>query len=99
VADLVEFFIEFQRNSNLGVIANTHLALADDSAQGVKDEKCKHLARLASVAVDFPKTGVPAVVPREYRPLKYPDFMEKKVSRHSGHRFFFAGSISSKAIY
>ena len=79
MADLVDFFINFQRNSNLGVIANTHLALADASSQGVKDERCKDLARLASVAVDFPKTGVPAKVPREYHPEKYPDFMEKKV--------------------
>eukprot|EP00873_Tetraselmis_striata_P027578 jgi/Tetstr1/447842/TSEL_003759.t1 len=78
VADLVNFFINFQRNSNLGVIAHAHLAMADASPSGVKDERCKELARLASVAVDFPKTGVPATVPPEYRPQKYPDFMEKK---------------------
>jgi RNA-dependent RNA polymerase len=38
------------------------------------------LARLHSVAVDFPKTGAPAIMTKDLRPAMYPDFMEKKVS-------------------
>ena len=58
----------------LGRICNTHLALADKS--GAKDPRCLELARLASLAVDFPKTGVPV---EQRLPLveEYPDFMGK----------------------
>ncbi|TVU15539.1 hypothetical protein EJB05_39064, partial [Eragrostis curvula] len=38
---------------------------------------CIELAKLFSVAVDFPKTGVPAVIPHELHVKEYPDFMEK----------------------
>lgn len=34
--------------------------------------------RTFSVAVDFPKTGVPAIIPAHLRPRNYPDFMEKE---------------------
>jgi len=35
------------------------------------------LAEAHSVAVDFPKTGIPARLPREAKVLEYPDFMNK----------------------
>ena len=35
------------------------------------------LAKLFSIAVDFPKTGVPAEIPHEPHDKEYPDFMEK----------------------
>ncbi|MCI20324.1 RNA-dependent RNA polymerase 1, partial [Trifolium medium] len=38
---------------------------------------CIELAKLFSTAVDFPKTGIPAVIPRELFAKEYPDFMEK----------------------
>ncbi|KAK3144455.1 hypothetical protein QOZ80_4AG0313310 [Eleusine coracana subsp. coracana] len=38
---------------------------------------CIELAKLFSVAVDFPKTGVPALIPHELHVKEYPDFMEK----------------------
>ncbi|KAI3730498.1 hypothetical protein L1987_61668 [Smallanthus sonchifolius] len=38
---------------------------------------CVELAKLFSIAVDFPKTGVPAEIPSNLRPKEYPDFMEK----------------------
>lgn len=40
-------------------------------------EPCLELAKLFSVAVDFPKTGVPAEIPPKLRVKEYPDFMEK----------------------
>ncbi|MBA0873900.1 hypothetical protein Goshw_008838, partial [Gossypium schwendimanii] len=45
----------------------------------------EELAKLFSIAVDFPKTGVPAEIPQELRVKEYPDFMEKpdKPSYHS----------------
>ncbi|KAE9452333.1 hypothetical protein C3L33_15759, partial [Rhododendron williamsianum] len=40
-------------------------------------DPCLRLAKLYSIAVDFPKTGVPAEIPRDLRVQDYPDFMEK----------------------
>jgi len=48
---------------------------------GPRSEQCLILAELHSVAVDFPKTGVPAEIPKTVRvpsDVGYPDFMEKK---------------------
>jgi RNA-dependent RNA polymerase len=77
-AHLVDFFVGFMENNSLGVIANTHLATADQAEKGIFSEECLELARLHSVAVDFPKSGVPATVPSACRLDEYPDFMEKK---------------------
>lgn len=38
---------------------------------------CIELAWLFSIAVDFPKTGVPAEIPPKLHVKEYPDFMEK----------------------
>nr|POE89561.1 rna-dependent rna polymerase 1 [Quercus suber] len=38
---------------------------------------CIELAKLFSIAVDFNKTGVPAVIPPKLHVKEYPDFMEK----------------------
>mmetsp|Transcript_21088 Transcript_21088/g.29567 ORF Transcript_21088/g.29567 Transcript_21088/m.29567 type:complete len:579 (-) Transcript_21088:47-1783(-) len=80
-----EFFVNYIKNDNLGTIANAHLAWADSSPQGVCDPACLRLAALHSIAVDFPKTGVPAVMDLDLRPSEYPNFMEnkKKQSRAS----------------
>lgn len=51
---------------------------ADLSPAGAWDEGCLRLAELAAVAVDFPKTGIPAIMPPELKPAKYPSYMEKK---------------------
>ncbi|KAJ1425328.1 RNA-dependent RNA polymerase, eukaryotic-type [Sesbania bispinosa] len=40
-------------------------------------EPCIELAKLFSIAVDFPKTGDPAVIPPNLYVKEYPDFMEK----------------------
>ncbi|GBG67850.1 hypothetical protein CBR_g971 [Chara braunii] len=76
--DLQRFFVNHMINDNLGLISNAHTAQADMSPQGVFDPLCIELAKLFSMAVDYPKTGVPAVMPREAKPTKFPDFLEKE---------------------
>ena len=39
--DLTNFFIDYMRNDTLPAIAHAHVALADWSGDGVKNEKCK----------------------------------------------------------
>lgn len=75
--DLKDFMVFFIKNDQLGTIANTHVAFSDQLEDGVRDPACMALARLFSLAVDFPKTGFVAKVPKEVRVKKYPDFMQK----------------------
>jgi hypothetical protein len=57
--DIVDFFIEFMINDKLGQISNIHKIRADRSADGTRNPDCILLAKLASDAVDFSKSGVP----------------------------------------
>lgn len=65
-------------NDSLGLIANAHVVHADNEPLMARSPKCHELAKLVSIAVDFPKTGVPAIIPQNLRPRQYPDFMEKE---------------------
>jgi hypothetical protein len=56
---MADFFIEFMKSDNLGLIANRHLILADQRETGTLDPDCIKLAELHSSAVDFSKTGRP----------------------------------------
>ncbi|XP_062503295.1 uncharacterized protein LOC134180209 [Corticium candelabrum] len=76
-SDLHDFFIKYIKNDQLGPIANAHLVWSDHSLQKALDQKCLKLAELHSVAVDYPKTGVPAVMTPDLRPQFYPNFMNK----------------------
>ena len=49
------------------MIANAHLVWADLSPIGARCEQCLQLAALHSKAVDFPKSGIPAVFPKVRR--------------------------------
>ncbi len=44
VGDITSFFVLYMKNDKLGAIANAHLAHADNSESGVKDEKCRSFA-------------------------------------------------------
>ncbi|KAL8413656.1 hypothetical protein RB594_005062 [Gaeumannomyces avenae] len=77
--DLRRFFVLHMKNHSLPTIAHAHLAHADYLS--VKSEVCIELARLHSQAVDYPKTGIPAVVRRGLIPKQYPHFMEKSTRR------------------
>ncbi|KAK3219720.1 hypothetical protein Dsin_013690 [Dipteronia sinensis] len=65
-------------NDRLGVICIAHVVFADTEPNKAMSNSCQELARLASIAVDFAKTGVPAEIPRSLRVKEYPDFMEKE---------------------
>ena len=62
----------------LGTISNAHVVHADMSPLGARDPKCLQLSEQAARAVNFPKTGVPGIMPTGFSPKKYPDFMLKK---------------------
>ncbi|KAG7371402.1 RNA-dependent RNA polymerase [Nitzschia inconspicua] len=62
-AALIRHFLDHMINDNLGRIATLWLDYA--SRFGAACENCVQLAKLHSIAVDFPKSGIPAVVPKE----------------------------------
>lgn len=64
-------------NDNLGAISTAHLVHADSEPDKALSTKCLKLANLHSMAVDYAKTGAPAEMPKELRPRKFPDFMER----------------------
>ncbi|KAF2176190.1 RdRP-domain-containing protein [Zopfia rhizophila CBS 207.26] len=78
VKDITDFFVTYMKNDSLARIALAHLAQADFNESGVRDDKCLELARLHSQAVDYPKSGIPAIMGRELKPQKWPHFMESK---------------------
>jgi RNA-dependent RNA polymerase len=83
VSDMADFFVTFMKNDSLGRIALAHLAQADQEVEGVQSDICLELAKLHSQAVDYPKSGIPAVMNNEVRPKRWPHFMEKKyVQKH-----------------
>ncbi|KAK0597678.1 hypothetical protein LWI29_027530 [Acer saccharum] len=78
IEDIEEYFVDYIMNDSLGVICHAHVVFADTEPNKAMSNSCKELARLASIAVDFAKTGVPAKIPRSLRVKEYPDFMEKE---------------------
>ncbi|KAJ0901520.1 putative RNA-directed RNA polymerase [Helianthus annuus] len=77
IEEVEEYFTNYIVNDSLGKISNAHTVFADREPTKAMAEPCVELAKLFSIAVDFPKTGVPAVMPSSLRPKEYPDFMEK----------------------
>lgn len=78
---LDDFFVRVISNEALGSIAYMHLTLSDMQPNGARDPLCISLAEAQSLAVDFPKTGVPPRVPTQglemVKKYGYPDFMQK----------------------
>lgn len=75
--EVEEYFTNYIVNDSLGIIANAHTVFADKEPNKALCAPCVELAKLFSIAVDFPKTGVPAEIPPHLRVRVYPDFMEK----------------------
>jgi len=63
--EVEEYFTNYIVNESLGIIANAHVVFADKEFLRAESLPCIQLAKLFSVAVDFPKTGVPAQIPHE----------------------------------
>ncbi|KAL1613050.1 hypothetical protein SLS60_001282 [Paraconiothyrium brasiliense] len=91
VKDITDFFVTHIKNDSLGRIATAHLAQADFSPKGVKDPKCLELAKLHSQAVDYSKSGIPAIMNPELKPRKKPHFQRKK--HQAEHRFYKSKKI------
>lgn len=77
IEEIQEYFANYMLNDTLGIIANRHTVFADNEPAMARSETCLELASLFSLAVDFPKTGIPAQIPATLIPKEYPDFMEK----------------------
>lgn len=75
--EVQEYFTNYIINDSLGIISNAHTVFADREPMKANSEPCIELAKLFSIAVDFPKTGVPAEIPPHLYVKEYPDFMEK----------------------
>ncbi|CAJ2674322.1 unnamed protein product [Trifolium pratense] len=77
IQEVEEHFTNYIFNDRLGIIANAHTVFADKEPLKAMSEPCIELAKLFSIAVDFPKTGIPAEIPSHLYAKEYPDFMEK----------------------
>ncbi|GAB4828715.1 multidrug resistance protein, variant 2 [Ancistrocladus abbreviatus] len=77
IEEVEEYFTNYIVNDSLGIISHAQTVHADRELEKAMSAPCVELAKLASVAVDFPKTGVPAEMPPRLRVKEYPDFMEK----------------------
>ncbi|KAI0019070.1 RNA dependent RNA polymerase-domain-containing protein [Xylariomycetidae sp. FL0641] len=76
-SDLIQFFVTYMKNDQLSTIALAHLARADALVDGPKNPLCIELAQLHSQAVDYSKSGQPAVMKKSLQPRRWPHFMEK----------------------
>ncbi|KKY34978.1 putative rna-dependent rna polymerase 1 [Diaporthe ampelina] len=77
IEDVTRFFSQYMKNDSLGRIATAHFAQADQLSGGVKNPKCIELAKLHSKAVDYIKSGRPAIMQRHLQPRKWPHWMER----------------------
>ncbi|KAH9850349.1 RdRP-domain-containing protein [Lenzites betulinus] len=76
VNDICDFFVEYMQSDVMGLVADQHLIIADQSKYGTRDDDCMKLALLCNQAVDYPKNGVPVNtenMPRKLIPAK-PDW-------------------------
>ncbi|KKK16507.1 hypothetical protein ARAM_000426 [Aspergillus rambellii] len=91
VDEITSFFVTYIKNDCLPTIAHAHLAWGDSLDDGVDEAKCIQLAQLHSDAVDYNKTGNPAVMTRNLRPRRWPHFMEK--TNMPAHMVYRSGKI------
>ncbi|KAM0678311.1 RNA-dependent RNA polymerase [Binucleata daphniae] len=75
--DIINFYIKFIRENQLGLIANAHLAISDKLTNSVLEPESIKLAKLFNLGVDFPKTGFVARIPFDLQPEIFPDFMQQ----------------------
>ena len=77
----------FHKNDQLGAIANTHVAFADQFVDGVRDPACMALARLFSLAVDFPKLVTLPLSRKKFESKSIPISCRKRIKpSYASHR-------------
>ncbi|KAF8775933.1 hypothetical protein HU200_004068 [Digitaria exilis] len=113
IDEVEEYFTNYIVNGSLGIIANAHVVFADKEYLKAESAPCLELAKLFSVAVDFPKT-VPAQIPYELHVGEYPDFMEKvdkttyvskgvigklyrEIKKHAPHIKYFTKDVARRS--
>lgn len=74
----IDFWLEYTCSNTLSSIATAHAHWADVTPDGARSPECLELASLHSTAVDFAKSGVPAVLPRHLRPRQWPHWMQRE---------------------
>ena len=72
---LISFFVQHMKHDNLPRIAVAHRAFADHLEGGAMNPRCLELAQLHSQAVDYAKTGIPALMHPRLAPKKFPHWM------------------------
>ncbi|KAH9066237.1 RdRP-domain-containing protein [Lactarius vividus] len=84
VGDICEFIVEYINSDVIGMLANRHITIADQSEDGVFDDRCMRLATLCSKAIDYAKNGVPVNISGSNLPkllIKFkPDWDKKEVT-------------------
>ena len=81
IKDIIEYFAEYTNLNNLGLIGDSHLALADQDKKGAKGNIPMLLAEKFSLAVDAPKTGLKIELNEDENAKKFPHYMEKKKNK------------------
>ncbi|KAI0284919.1 RNA dependent RNA polymerase-domain-containing protein [Russula brevipes] len=57
VGDICDFFVEFMMSDSTGLLADRHTIIADQSKDGVFDDRCMKLARLGRAASNYATNG------------------------------------------
>lgn len=80
-SDIVNFFIRSMKFYQLGHIAVSYMAMADQHS--VFHEKALKLSEIFNKSIDYVKTGNLVAIPDDLIPVEYPDFMERQPSYKS----------------
>jgi len=62
IDDVRDFVVEFMISDSAGLLADRHIVIADQSKDGIFDERCITLAKLYRIAIDYPMNGIPVVI-------------------------------------
>ncbi|TCD64916.1 hypothetical protein EIP91_003452 [Steccherinum ochraceum] len=79
IDDICDFVVEYILSDVVGLLADRHLVVADQSKFGTLDSRCIELAKLCSQATDYPKRGIPVNMsdaPRRLWPSIEPDWKQ-----------------------
>ncbi|KAH9985084.1 RNA dependent RNA polymerase-domain-containing protein [Russula vinacea] len=84
VEDICDFIVEYINSDVMGLLADRHIVIADQSKDGVFDVRCMKLAKLCSKAIDYATNGNPVDIYNNNLPkqlIKYkPDWHKAEVT-------------------